>query len=133
MVPAHFAFILFTLFTVNDRQMLHDPDVYPDPMRFDPTRHIATEGKEAQRDPRHACFGFGRRICPGLHLAEASVYLMVVMSLAVFDIHPVIENGVPVLPEHENTDGTIRKVMTVPYIDNVLISPTVIRKSTSMI
>ncbi|KAF8893737.1 cytochrome P450 [Mucidula mucida] len=85
-------------------QMLHDPEVYPDPMHFDPTRHL---GKEVQRDPRHACFGFGRRVCPGLHLAEASVYILVAMSLAVFDVSPVIEDGVPVLPTHENTDGTI--------------------------
>ncbi len=85
--------------------MLHDPEVYPDPMHFDPTRHL---GKEVQRDPRHACFGFGRRVCPGLHLAEASVYILVAMSLAVFDVSPVIEDGVPVLPTHENTDGTIR-------------------------
>lgn len=113
--------------------MLHDPDVYPDPMRFDPMRHIASEGKEAQRDPRHACFGFGRRICPGLHLAEASVYLQIVMSLAVFDITPVIENGVPFLPEHENTDGTIRKVISTPYADEVLTSHTVIRRNTSML
>ncbi len=90
------------------RQMLHDPDVYPDPMQFDPMRHIPTPDKEVQRDPRHACFGFGRRICPGLHLAEASVYMLVAMSLAVFDVTPVMENDLPVLPEHENTDGTIR-------------------------
>ncbi|KAF8872335.1 cytochrome P450 [Mucidula mucida] len=92
---------------INLWQMLHDPDVYPDPMQFDPMRHIPTPDKEVQRDPRHACFGFGRRICPGLHLAEASVYMLVAMSLAVFDVTPVMENGLPVLPEHENTDGTI--------------------------
>ncbi|KAF9050853.1 cytochrome P450 [Hymenopellis radicata] len=80
-------------------QILHDPDVYPDPLEFDPTRHMPSPGKEVQRDPRHACFGFGRRICPGLHLAEASVYILVATSLAVFNISPVIENG--------NTDGTI--------------------------
>ncbi|KAF8898320.1 cytochrome P450 [Mucidula mucida] len=96
-----------SIIVANLWQILHDPDVYPNPLEFDPTRHIASPGKEVQRDPRHACFGFGRRICPGLHLAEASVYMLVAASLAVFNISPIIENGVPVLPVHENTDGTI--------------------------
>lgn len=90
--------------------MLHDPEVYPNPLQFDPSRFIATPGKEVQCDPRHACFGFGRRICPGMHLAEASLYMVVAMSLAVFDISPLVKDGVPILPEHENTDGTIRYV-----------------------
>ncbi|KAJ7469754.1 hypothetical protein B0H11DRAFT_1731345, partial [Mycena galericulata] len=51
------------------RQMLHDPDTYPSPSTFDPTRYLATP---AQADPRGAaCFGFGRRICPGRELTEA--------------------------------------------------------------
>ncbi|KAF9050876.1 OrdA protein [Hymenopellis radicata] len=99
--------VIRTIIVTNLWQMLHDPAVYPDPMQFDPMRHIPNPDKEVQRDPRHACFGFGRRVCPGFHLAEASVYMLVAMSLAVFDVSPVIEDGVPVLPAHENTDGTI--------------------------
>ncbi|KAI3603933.1 cytochrome p450 [Moniliophthora roreri] len=88
--------------------MLNDPAVYPDPFKFDPERFIATPEKPAQRDPRHACFGYARRICVGLHLAEASLWLCIVMSLAVFDISPAVgEDGKPIIPEHENTNGTI--------------------------
>ncbi|KAF8877442.1 cytochrome P450, partial [Infundibulicybe gibba] len=42
--------------------MMHDPEIYPDPFRFDPSRHISSPGKPAQRDPWNICFGFGRRI-----------------------------------------------------------------------
>jgi cytochrome P450 len=88
--------------------MLHDPETYPDPFTFDPTRHLEEPGKPAQRDPRLACFGFARRICPGMHLAEASLFILVAMSLAVFDITKATDNGVPITPIHENTSGIIR-------------------------
>ncbi|KAK0477607.1 cytochrome P450 [Armillaria novae-zelandiae] len=84
--------------------MLHDPEVYPDPFTFDPSRYI---GKETQKDPRQAAFGFGRRVCPGMHLADASLYICIVMSLALFDITCMVEDGVPLVPVHENTSGTI--------------------------
>jgi hypothetical protein len=96
------------------RAMLHDPEVYPDPHKFDPARFIAAEGREVQRDPRHASFGYGRRRCPGLHLAEASLFICIAMALATFNMEPVTENGVPVIPSHENTSGTIRQVEPLP-------------------
>lgn len=43
------------------RQFLHDPQTYADPMTFNPDRFVPTESKEAERDPRDCCFGFGRR------------------------------------------------------------------------
>ncbi|KAG6919294.1 hypothetical protein DXG01_007426 [Tephrocybe rancida] len=89
------------------RGLLHDPEVYPNPDTFNPDRFIATESNPAEADPRNVCFGFGRRICPGMHLADASVFISCAMSLAVFDISKSVENGVIVEPVHENTDGTI--------------------------
>ncbi|KAJ6609072.1 cytochrome P450 [Mycena sp. CBHHK59/15] len=87
--------------------MLHDASTYPDPFTFDPTRHIASPDKPAQRDPRTICFGFGRRICPGSVLAEASVFHCVASTLAVFDVSKAVERGVPITPVHENMKGTI--------------------------
>lgn len=85
--------------------MLHDPEVYPEPFVFDPERHL---GSKPQRDPRKICFGFGRRICPGMYLADASLFSCVVMSLACFDIQKALDsNGTPITPVHENTDGII--------------------------
>ncbi|KDR73253.1 hypothetical protein GALMADRAFT_251844 [Galerina marginata CBS 339.88] len=96
-----------SLILTNLWNMLHDPETYPDPFTFDPERHIASPGKEPQQDPRKLCFGYGRRICPGMHLAEASLFSCVAMSLAVFDIEKTVENGVPVTPVHESTSGII--------------------------
>ncbi|EGO01616.1 hypothetical protein SERLA73DRAFT_166166 [Serpula lacrymans var. lacrymans S7.3] len=87
--------------------MLHDPRTYANPSEFDPSRFLKTEGKEPEVDPRTMCFGFGRRICPGLHLADASVFISCAMSLAVFNISKAVVNGVEVTPEVDPSSGTI--------------------------
>jgi cytochrome P450 len=88
--------------------MLRDERLYPNPSEFNPDRYIPTEGKEPQQDPRMMCFGFGRRICPGLNLADASLWISCAMSLAVFDIKKAVENGVEITPVVDSTPGTIR-------------------------
>jgi len=95
------------LVIVNVWKLTHDPVVYANPDVFNPDRFIPTENTSAEIDPRSVCFGFGRRICPGLHLADASVFISCAMSLAVFDISKCVENGVVMEPVHQNTNGTI--------------------------
>lgn len=86
--------------------MCHDPEMYPDPFAFNPERYL---GDKPQRDPRRITFGFGRRLCPGINLAETSIFSSIVSSLAVFSIEKALdENGLPITPVHENTDGVMR-------------------------
>ncbi|KAF9011764.1 cytochrome P450 [Cyathus striatus] len=85
-------------------RILHDPKVYSDPMKFKPERFL---GPTPEPDPRNVCFGFGRRICPGRVLADASIFISVTMSLAVFDISKHSENGKVIEPVVEQTPGTI--------------------------
>ncbi|KAF8803765.1 cytochrome P450 [Phlegmacium glaucopus] len=82
----------------------HDPRTYAKPFEFNPERFIATKDHKPERDPRELCFGFDY---PGIHLADASVFISCAMSLAVFDITKVVENGVTIEPVHESTTGTI--------------------------
>jgi len=73
------------------RAMAHDAEVYPDPFQFDPSRYL---GDKPQLDPFKFIFGFGRRICPGIHLAELSMFLNITCILALFNISkPVNEHG----------------------------------------
>ncbi|KAG1747595.1 cytochrome P450 [Suillus lakei] len=87
--------------------MLNDPRTYAKPSQFNPERFLANDGKEPEIDPRTICFGFGRRICPGLHLADASIWISAAMSLAVFDISKIIENGVEITPDFDPSSGSI--------------------------
>ncbi|KAG2133604.1 cytochrome P450 [Suillus bovinus] len=87
--------------------MLNDPQTYANPSQFNPERFLDNDGRDPEREPRTICFGFGRRICPGLHLADASIWISTVMSLAVFDISKIVENGVEHTPEIDSSSGAI--------------------------
>ncbi|KAJ7495372.1 cytochrome P450 [Mycena latifolia] len=86
----------------NTWAILHDKAMYPDPYEFKPERFLL-DGKPnpAVRDP-DAAFGFGRRVCPGRHLATSSIWITVVSILATFDIQkPVDEKGNVLEPTYE--------------------------------
>ena len=83
--------------------MTHDPDVYHDPVEFKPERFLGVDGKEPEMDPHTIVFGFGRRVCPGRILADTTVYLSVVQSLAVFNVTKAVKDDkeVEVKPEFQ--------------------------------
>lgn len=71
------------------------------PERYDGNRKSTFESS-MEADPMdrdHYVFGWGRRICPGIHLAEASVLLFAARLLWAFDITPAKDdngNDIPV-------------------------------------
>ncbi|KAF9647047.1 cytochrome P450 [Thelephora ganbajun] len=86
-------------------QILHDPATYADPFEFNPERFL---GDHPEPEPRVTAFGYGRRICPGLNLAQSSLWFACAMSLAVFDIEKYVDGfGNVVEPDTNYTDGTI--------------------------
>jgi cytochrome P450 len=91
------------------RAMLHDKNVYTNPFEFNPDRFIDPEtGKidySRARDPLHACFGFGRRICPGRFMAFESLWLAIASLIATFDIEKPKEKVT--LPSGEEVERTI--------------------------
>ncbi|KAK4465348.1 putative cytochrome P450 17A1 [Cladorrhinum samala] len=59
---------------------------FPDPHAFRPERFL--EGRDYPGTFGHSAFGWGRRICPGLHLGQASVAINIARILWGFDIKP---------------------------------------------
>ncbi|KAJ7347389.1 cytochrome P450 [Mycena albidolilacea] len=74
--------------------ILHDELMYPDPYAFKPERFLlAGKLNPAVKDPDCAAFGFGRRICPGRHMARSSVWIAVVSILATFNIDKAVDEA----------------------------------------
>ena len=77
---------------------MHDPVMFPDPDDFRPERFLETT------DPRlqtfELPFGFGRRVCPGMHLSLNSLFINISRILWAFDIQPSVdEMGRKVIPD----------------------------------
>lgn len=69
--------------TPNVWAMCHDEVKYPNASEFNPDRFLDADGTLTD-DTVSIVWGFGRRICPGRHLAEASVWSAMVHLLAIF-------------------------------------------------
>jgi cytochrome P450 len=92
-IPAG-AGIVLAVWTIHN-----DPNNFPDPRTFEPNRHNVdlTVGEAVQSSEVRNCiwtFGAGRRICPGLHLAENTLSLAIARMLWAFNISKAKdENG----------------------------------------
>jgi len=91
----------------NARAMTHDERVYTSPEEFNPDRFIPkSEGGLGEPSPK-GHFGFGRRICVGQHLAEASVWIVVasVLSTIILERWRDPKTGTEEVPVVEFTNG----------------------------
>jgi cytochrome P450 len=88
-----------SIITINQYGLQYDPDRYPDPEIFNPNRYINHTLKAGaytahpdayERD--HFSFGAGRRVCPGMHLAENSLYIVLAKMLWSFEIRPALND-----------------------------------------
>ena len=112
-----------SIFFGNIWAMHHDPDRHQDPQEFRPERYEHSKHKSAfetglavdAMDRDHFAFGWGRRICPGLHLAEASVLLVTARMLWAYDILPAKDG--------EGKDIPVSADPEKAYSNNIFASP----------
>jgi len=100
----------------------HDEERYPDPDKFDPSRFegqtqsaakYAASADYTNRD--HYVFGAGRRICPGIHLAEREMFLGTAKLLWGFNFE-----------QQRDDEGQLIPIDTDPvtgYTEGFLVSP----------
>jgi hypothetical protein len=67
------------------RAMCRNEEKYPNASEFNPDRFLNSDGTLTD-DTVSMVWGFGRRICPGRHLAESSLWSAMVCMLAVFKL-----------------------------------------------
>lgn len=63
---------------------------FPEPHEFRPERFLGQ--REYPGALGHSAFGWGRRICPGLHLGSASVAINVARILWAFNVEPALDD-----------------------------------------
>ncbi|KAL9541409.1 hypothetical protein MBANPS3_009135 [Mucor bainieri] len=85
----------------------YSPERFMDNLK---TMHAAANGKLEERD--HYAFGWGRRLCPGVQLAEAQIFNALIQVLARCSIEADDELGLPNIDE--SCSGGVTS-MPMPY------------------
>ncbi|KAF8263545.1 cytochrome P450 [Lactarius quietus] len=77
--------------------VLHDPERYPEPEAFNPDRFLNEDGTFRDDPLIHLAFGAGRRICPGRHFVDATLFVVTASVLSVFKVtRPKDKNGIEI-------------------------------------
>ncbi|CAE6435711.1 unnamed protein product [Rhizoctonia solani] len=88
--------------------MSRNEKVYPDPESFNPDRFLNPSV------PDCPTFGFGRRECPGIHFAEASVFIIITSLLATFNFNVAKdEYGRDLMPDLGSQNSVVYPSQTI--------------------
>lgn len=90
--------------------ILHDPETYPEPEEFKPERFLNEDGS-VRDDPTLAlAFGARKRICPGRHIVDATLFIVASSVLSAFNVTKAKDeddNEIPVEAEVTVLSGIV--------------------------
>jgi cytochrome P450 len=75
-----------SIMVANAWTILHDPEEYPDPEDFKPERFLDEDGSVRDDPTLSFVFGVGKRICPGRHFVDATIFIVTSSVLSVFNV-----------------------------------------------
>jgi cytochrome P450 len=112
-----------TAVVLNCYDIHHNEEKYSDAFSFNPDRYMGDTLTCAESsklpnaiDRDHWAFGAGRRICPGIHVAERELWLAISRLLWAFDIQSLADEPIS-LEEYEGESGRT----PLPY--RVILTP----------
>lgn len=109
------------------RAIHRDPKLFENPDEFEPARYLKKPLAAAEyinsADPYerdHFTYGAGRRVCPGVHVAERSLYINIVRVLWGFNISKSKDKDCRTI---EPTQDMVPGFLTVPLPFECTIAP----------
>ena len=60
--------------------------MYPDPEEFKPERFLDEDGSVRDDPALSLAFGIGKRICPGRHFVDATIFMVASSVLSIFNV-----------------------------------------------
>lgn len=84
---------LWRLLISRARSITRDPDVYPEPEVFKPERFLDPNGTLRDDTAPTSVFGFGKRVCPGRHYVDATLFIVAATVLSAFRIEKRCQCG----------------------------------------
>ncbi|KAF7325230.1 Cytochrome P450 [Mycena kentingensis (nom. inval.)] len=96
--------------------VLQDETTYPEPTTFNPERFLR-DGKldPTVQDPEVAAFGFGRRMCPGRHLAIDALWINIASIIATLNIEKCVDKATGSVLEPSYEGRGVLVVSPVPF------------------
>ncbi|KIM45541.1 hypothetical protein M413DRAFT_442214 [Hebeloma cylindrosporum] len=103
----------------NTWAVTRDPNLFEEPERFNPDRYLPMFGKSIPHDPAKLpldpeafAFGYGRRICAGMHYADSMLLISMARIISTFDIRPAKdENGKDIIPPLQFNSSIVRETL----------------------
>ncbi len=92
------------------REILHYPATYSEPDIFKPERFLDPDGSLRDDPTLISAFGFGKRICPGRHFVDATLFVVIASLFSVFNIKRGRDGG-DKLSDYPYTGGAITRYL----------------------